>query len=328
MPVNANMVIIMRVLFNSMTLPKKAAKRIKSYYYDEKEYWPGNKDFKLSTAQTYTAWILGYSSWHELEEVTKNPETIRSKLDEELTDSEFYERIEFQLERLKRVTPVRGNLALNVLYSLQVSSSTGKNTNYYDYSHNRFYYSEEFDEIGLFESVRSSSKAQEIYDIADEEMELWRLVKFFEDIIEEQPENLLAYSYYLSILFDNNVTLRVFLLNEIANIIIDLIPAEVTSGNENWLSWHNIENRNFMRVMFNLGLLYCRCKEYEAGFALIYSTIVTNDVFKHDLDETLKQLKCIRKYKTWAKSVNKTKTLKSLIEDGVKATNKMSEVED
>lgn len=60
----------MRIYFNSMTLPKKAAKRIQKHFTPEIPNF--GSPMSLYEAQQLAAVMLGYDDWYELEQCTKS----------------------------------------------------------------------------------------------------------------------------------------------------------------------------------------------------------------------------------------------------------------
>lgn len=89
----------MRIIFNSLSHPKKVAKRLKHLSH-----------LTLSQSREVIAFTLGYRDWHELSKsVSKN--NIPSSFDEDLTEEELQVRFDYQLDRYeKRIYEVRPQL--------------------------------------------------------------------------------------------------------------------------------------------------------------------------------------------------------------------------
>lgn len=89
----------MRVLFSSLSIPTRSAKRLKSLF-----------SVKDSLVRQWTAEVWGYRDWHELRQCANavNP----SPLDEECSPKELEERHAYQIERLSACLK-RSNYALD-----------------------------------------------------------------------------------------------------------------------------------------------------------------------------------------------------------------------
>lgn len=100
----------MRILFRGTSLPKKAAKRLKDI-----------EAIALSEAQEIVSRMLGYSSWHELHRNCTDSELTESKSDEECSDKEQYNRLNYQASILERLTQHSYDKARGIALSVRVS---------------------------------------------------------------------------------------------------------------------------------------------------------------------------------------------------------------
>jgi hypothetical protein len=297
---------IMRVYFSSLTLPKKAAKRVKDYY--TVPWQKPEEQMKLSAAQDMTAFLLGYSDWNELNTVTKNGKNTPSKMDEDLSVAEFDERSRYQMERLARLSPVRSLSALRVIYNLQVSSSSGNNTTYYDYSHNRFHWFPDFNEWRLVRSKRSDEKMDDIDNINDSDLPEKVAAKHYRDILKEQPEALNAIWYLANVIADG-VKTSAEEMSQLSASLRDTLPSELTGMEKGWLSWNFDENRDFLRAMLSLGYAYCSIGNHEKGFAWIWAYSHLCDSKIYDSEGWLKDMRLHSKYNLWVKKIDLSKPM-------------------
>lgn len=102
----------MRINFNTLTVPTRAAKRLKAQL-----------SLKDSVARECTAFVLGYRNWHELQEQTGQWQA--SPLDEDLVAADLNARRHYQCSRLQEFAPrVLSELASasNVLEAWQPSA--------------------------------------------------------------------------------------------------------------------------------------------------------------------------------------------------------------
>lgn len=102
----------MRVHFKTAAIAKRAATRLKEQL-----------SIKASLAREWTAYVLGYANWHELEQSAGT--AMPSPLDEDLTPEDLAERQKYQLERLRTrfVDAKRTNDPLKVLKAWRPSAA-------------------------------------------------------------------------------------------------------------------------------------------------------------------------------------------------------------
>lgn len=109
----------MRIFFRSLTLPKKAARRVQNLFGPDFDMGRG---MTLSTAQRVTAAMLGYTSWHELEQATRALSHPPSPMDEDVSPAVQSQRIDFQKDALESQIFLIGREPRRVALRLRVSA--------------------------------------------------------------------------------------------------------------------------------------------------------------------------------------------------------------
>lgn len=93
----------MRVLFSSMSRPKRVSK----FHVDA-------TGLPIPHAQNEVAYVLGYKDWHELQQVTNAGDAPRSLDDEALSDTDLAERRAYQVARLMAYRRAAGRTPLTI----------------------------------------------------------------------------------------------------------------------------------------------------------------------------------------------------------------------
>lgn len=253
---------IMRIHFNSLVIPKKAAKRIKKHFSPLSR---PDDPLALNEAQKITAWMLGYDTWHELEQVTKSARNPSSLLDEYATKVEQGRRIDFQSDVLNRILPLSEPLIRELALQFRVSSSNPLSIEFSDdyYRRNVIFYWEPLAgeaEWRFRPSLRSKAESDYLYDL----MESWncgriKIGEYLEQlqaIMDKQPENLLPYIYAIDALreigeWSYTENYLPLLESAIEGAIPDSYPREKKVPAFNW---GTMENRDFLRGIYHLAL--------------------------------------------------------------------------
>lgn len=115
----------MRIFFHSLTLPKKAARRVQNLFGPDFDMGRG---MTLSTAQRVTAAMLGYTSWHELEQATRARSHPPSPMDEDVSPAVQSQRIDFQNDAIKSQIFLIGREPRRVALRLRVSARNPQST--------------------------------------------------------------------------------------------------------------------------------------------------------------------------------------------------------
>lgn len=98
----------MKIVFNSLSRPKRAAKALVTLV----------PDLQLSKAQEAVAYICDYDSWEQLRNASESPASPPSVDDEDLAPEELEQRHQFQAERARaffRVNPQQARLIVEAV---------------------------------------------------------------------------------------------------------------------------------------------------------------------------------------------------------------------
>lgn len=249
----------MRIYFTSMTLPKKAAKRIYKHYSTS---WSGDS-YQLSDAQNFTALMLGYADWHELDQVTKSGKHDPSELDENSSPEEQESRIRYQSQMLGRLLPLTEPILRELALKWRVSAGNPLSESFADdgYRKNALIYWEppgEKPEWRFRPSRRSNESREELYDLqeawADGLINLGDHKDKLDRIISDQPENLAAYLALLGAFEDLEMwpLCAPYLLDLEAAILKAIPPNYPMRKKVPHLNWGSIENRDYLRCLYYL----------------------------------------------------------------------------
>lgn len=256
----------MRIIFRTLTVPKKAAKRVQKYFSPEPTPSSG---MKLSEAQEVTAVMLGYESWHELSQVTKAGTLRPSALDEECSAEEQERRLDFQTEALGRFSPLIDLVRRRVAQQLRVSAANPNSSVLIEQSYSRnslVFWTDPFSgesEWRFFPSERSE-EMQESFAI---EFESWmggsfdgtdlylRLCGCF----ETQPENLIAAELLFALAEESGQPSMVDdLLDKFEAAVMQTIPEHFPASGPVKFEWYTHTNRILHKVTYSLAEGYYR----------------------------------------------------------------------
>ncbi|WP_166256215.1 hypothetical protein [Marinobacter salicampi] len=256
----------MRIFFSSLTLPKKAAKRVQKYFSPEVSHFPAAK---LSDAQNVTAVMLGYDSWHELSRVTKKGSQSPSPLDEACSAEEQRQRIDYQTAALNQFTPLIDLVLRQAVVKLRVSAANPLSPLLEEQSFDRnriVFWTDPFNgrsEWRWFPSDRSDSA----WDDISEKYKCWErgLLEggpFVEELIKRldaEPENLFVIEH-LFYLARNSGQFGIVedLLDQFEAAVIQTIPSDFPKHGSVYFEWGTHTNRVLHRVTYELAEGYYR----------------------------------------------------------------------
>jgi CRISPR/Cas system CMR-associated protein Cmr5 small subunit len=261
----------MRIYFNSMTLPKKAAKRVQKHYSDPCSPFPS---MLLSNAQNITSQMLGYENWHELEQVTKSGNNIASQLDEQCSPKVQAERINYQTKVLSWYFPVTEPILKELALRFRVSSSNAWASNFAEdgYRQNSVFYWEPFGESPEWRfrpSARSREFREELYDLLDiwgaGRINLGDYIERLEKVINEQPENIVAYLYIFTACHEvYSWGAAEPHLENFEQAIIKSLPADYPMKRKvPPFIWGTIDNRDYLRGLYYLAMGFYATGNYK-----------------------------------------------------------------
>lgn len=249
----------MRILFNSMTLPKKAAKRLQNKF---DSIWDNKK---LSECQALTARMLGYASWHELHKCTQ-PSNTPSPPDEAVSVEEQKDRLQYQSEvLLEHCAVARPDESYHWAEVVRVSScdpESDRIENNLNIS-SRVVYHQESENKALTASYVASNRSEYCLEFS-RTLDAWRegRIDFGEfhitlnEVLARQPENLGAIAVLLHAAVDaDSVNLIKHRLLEFDRRIGAMLPADFLSNNEVLITWEYGDNHSLVRAL--LGLVRC-----------------------------------------------------------------------
>lgn len=261
----------MRIFFNSMTLPKKAARRVQSYFTPP----PGlGEKPKLSDAQNLTAWMLGYDTWHELEQVTKSGSHPPSPVDEESDPIEQKKRIDYQSETLRYVSPMVDPVLRQIALEIRVSAANPKSSKFSEdaYHQNAVFYWEPYGEEPEWRfrpSLRYSKTKEELFNLSDKwergQILLGAYLDKLNAIIAQQPENISAYLDALCACEAVGAwTLGENYLEDLQAAITGSLPPEYPMKKKVApFIWGTVDNRDFLRALYHLAQGFYAMGDYK-----------------------------------------------------------------
>jgi hypothetical protein len=113
----------MRIYFDSMTLPKKAAKRVKKHFTTDGQHL--SKPMKLHEAQALTAKMFGYRDWYELNITTASLVHFPSIVDEKAPSDVVKRRIAYQAQVLGTILPLTKKPLIQIALKLRTALGEG-----------------------------------------------------------------------------------------------------------------------------------------------------------------------------------------------------------
>lgn len=253
----------MRIYFESLTLPKKAAKRVKEQFTSDfiRELYP-EKAMKLSDAQEITARMLGYDSWHEMCQVTKKGHPP-SLLDEDVSPIDQIARIDFQTSVLQGISPLIEPAVREIALKLRVSARSNYSDSFIEDAYRRNRITKWKDPFsGKYEwrfcpSIRTVEMSETVYDIQEKwdsgRINLFQLYQELSDILSEQPENLPAMFTMIRAFVDVGEIEQLSELAFYEKNIRESLPKEYIRHNNPVLRWGEIDNRYFLRILYVFG---------------------------------------------------------------------------
>jgi len=290
----------MRIYYESLTLPKKAAKRIQSFY--SKEDSPFDP-MQLSQAQAITSWMLGYESWHELEQETKKRAHPPSLTDEHCSLEEQEKRIFFQTKALGYFSPLIESQRKRLALKFRVSASNPKSKELWlqSYSNNRLELCvndnpDEKIEWRFFPSERCTDAADILWDdialFDNGRMALGPFMALMLKHLSDRPEDLRAMEWLLSLAVEHDyydeVTSK---LDAFEKVLIDTIPSDFPKSKKVYFEWYVHDNRPFHRAMYNLACCFYYKKEFTKAKKWFNLTSRTCEQLKSSCKAYLDDLK-------------------------------------
>lgn len=262
---------IMRIYFNSLVLPKKAAKRIKKHFTPQANF--GNP-MPLNEAHKITAWMLGYDTWHELEQITKSANQSPSSLDEQATPEEQKRRISFQADVLGQVCPVTKPILRQFALQLRVSAGSPYSTEFSEdaFRSNAAFYWEPYGEEPEWRfrpSLRSKEAREFLYELIESwgrgQISMGGYLKQLEPIIERQPENIVPYLYLISACGEiGQWAYTEDYLPRLEAAIENALPEDYPRKKKvPSFIWGTMDNRDFLRSLYYLGVGYYAAKNFK-----------------------------------------------------------------
>ncbi len=259
----------MRMFFESMTLPKKAAKRVQSYFSAD-VYGKA----KLSECQEITARLLGYSDWHELNQVTKSGKQQPSLIDEEVSAEEQKQRIDYQAETLGYFSPSTEPVLRKIALELRVSAGNPLSTKFDEdgYRQNTVFFWQPYGEEPEWRfrpSIRADEIRQELYGLIEQwsrgQLNFGDYQVKLEHIIDNQPENLVPYLYILEASSDINAwDIINDYLGKLESAILGSLPSNYPMKKRvPPFNWGTIENRDFLRSIYFLAQGFYSQENYK-----------------------------------------------------------------
>lgn len=263
----------MRIYFESLTLPKKAAKRIQAHFTPKYDDMPFKK-MALSRAQQITAWMLGYESWHELEQVTKAKKHPPSPMDEDCAPEEQIKRLDYQTAVFGQISPLIGIVCREIVIKLRVSAKNplSENLAEQNFNKNRIrHWVDPFSGRGewrFLPSRRSIENGDDLYELS----ELWACENLDFDeysaclvaMLEARPEDMNVIAEILRLMVnDDEYVFPLSKLDEFESAIRAVIPADFPETGQVFFNWLTMENRTFHRATLWLAGSYDLAKEYD-----------------------------------------------------------------
>lgn len=263
--------LVMRIYFKSLKLPKKAAKRIQAHFTPSPRL--GEKP-KLSDAQELTACMLGYSNWHELEQVTKSAKHPPSPVDEEASPEEQARRIDYQANILSYVSPVTEPILREIAFKVRVSAGNPLSTKFSDdaYRVNAVFYWEPYGEDPEWRfrpSIRSANESDDMYALIDRwsrgQINFGEYKDQLDETIERLPEFLTPYLYLLEACSEIKVLeIITDYLPRLEKIILTSLPSNYPMKRKvPAFNWGTIDNRDYLRSIYYLAQGYYAEGDYK-----------------------------------------------------------------
>lgn len=259
----------MRIYFNSMGLPKKAAKRVLNRFNTRSKVEPR---LKLSVAQKMAARMLGYKSWYELEKVTSSGKFTSSLLDENVSEAEQKERIDFQAKVLGEFIPALDTVCREHALKLRVSGGIPGASGLTDNNQTQNLISGWIDPITKKDewffsfSQRSEAALDDVYDLQEkwESATVEQKSEMMGDLIDSlnfyrknQPENVAVIDLYLDVILTlpRGPEDDIGIITEMADEVEKWFPSGFPLAKQ-FMDWNRVGNRDFLRVLFKLGECY------------------------------------------------------------------------
>lgn len=261
----------MRIYYDSMTLPKKAARRIQKFY-SSSEFL--KQAMPLHEAQAIAAWMLGYDDWHELEQTTKSLVPTPSLLDEDADAQTQEARIQYQTSALQEITPLTMPPCRALAFQFRVSGKNPLSKNFAVdlYSTNELIYDAQFEEWRFMPSIRSKAMYEVMYELSDKcqagQLTFWQYeMKTFE-LCDRYPEAFVPYIYLLYALGKAGHWEKFAKhLPEFEKRVSTVFPENFPTSKRTLkpLEWGSVDSRDFLRSLYALGLAHYIGGNYQAG---------------------------------------------------------------
>jgi hypothetical protein len=297
----------MKIKFNTTTLAKKAAKRLKTAFdlveanndpqmnsYHESKGIDTIEKTTLSKAQLLTANMLGYRDWHELEQTTKSSSVNLSLPDEDIDEAQESERIEYQFNQLKK--HYNSHLCQDIAYIARVSakSPNSPKLNNGIGTQNEIVFDKEEKKWRFYRSIRSDLFSINIDDIHDGWSSGYKtddeLLSYAEEVLTHSPESHNAIWIYLCAITknerlrgDNSVR-----TSELEKTYLSWLPEEFLKAKNKSFEWHCMEDRDFLRVSAMFAHTFYLQREFKKSHEWFARLSEMTDVFDEGYKDIIK----------------------------------------
>lgn len=277
----------MRVKFNSIEFPKKAAKRLQKSFQMIAEYidtelsskmfssiksmsdYKPIEEISLSKAQAYTAEMLGYRDWHELEEATKLNSSINNKFDEDVSEDDEIKRRYYQWEILDNY--YKNGYVNQIVFSARVSAKNPLSEQLSEdlWFKNYMYFDKDDGNWEFHASMRSGLNRKTINEIQED----WSynhnigqkcLIKS-SNFLSKEPENITAIWLYLCVIVNdiNLLKANIEKLNEFESQIMLLLSTSIEKSRIKTVNFRRMGNRDFLRVTVMIADAFFQLEDYD-----------------------------------------------------------------
>ncbi len=302
----------MRILFNSIEFPKKSAKRLHKSFKDvadfTKDHFTCNiplpvddykeiKEISLSKAQAYTAEMLGYRDWHELEEVTKSNSSMENAFDEDVTFEEETERTYHQWDVLNNY--FHNGHVNKLVFGARVSAKSPTSIKLQNdvWFNNELYIYEEGGQWELRHSIRSDLNSEMLNNIYEQ----WTYDKSTGSsalkkatlVLDKEPENITAMWLCLCVLVNDSSLLKKnnARLNEFELQMEKLFTEDFKNSKDKRMTWNRLGNRDLLRILVMLGDAFHQLGDYKRADYWFSTTQSMTKMFDEGYKSQIKEVK-------------------------------------
>lgn len=285
----------MRIYFDSIDHPKKAAKRLKKCFETVSETFGSSsffgsaiiKPIKLSEAQSLTANMLGYEDWHELEETIKSKQHPSSKFDEEISEEEEEKRNYYQWERLNEKYPTGFVNQINNLSRVSAKTPTSNKLDIKIGFENSIYYIKDEKTWKFSGSMRSDMISTKINDMQESfttgNINLGNALDYCEGILKEAPENCTAMWFYLGSIsnYEDVIDDKISIVIEMEKEYLSWFPEGFFENENIYFTWNDMDNRDLIRIAILFSQIFYTRKDFKKAKEWFSITSRMNDYFNY-----------------------------------------------